>query len=205
MKKADNFNPGKWLVENKITTQSRLNEAKDPDSVVSQEARDMFYNAVAKVMKDLYQADIMDNDIIDDYLGTEGGLLGDAIEAFLHPEDLDESRLNEDEDLFTYNNRGQGSGSDSRTQKGTPMSVGDIEPGMNLIISYDYNSGQGSGSAGTKTISGKIKSVTSDKVFISIDDAKLNKYTKKYQVMYKRDGMGISKRDITKISAESNN
>ena len=26
MKKADNFNPGKWLVENKITTQSKLNE-----------------------------------------------------------------------------------------------------------------------------------------------------------------------------------
>ena len=97
MRKADNFDPSKWLVENKITTQSRLNEAKDPDSVVSQEARDMFYNAVAKVMKDLYQADIMDNDIIDDYLGTEGGLLGDAIEAFLHPEDLDESRLNENE------------------------------------------------------------------------------------------------------------
>jgi C-terminal processing protease CtpA/Prc len=97
MKKADNFDAKQWLVENKITTQSRLNEAKDPDSVVSQEARDMFYNAVAKVMKDLYQADIMDNDIIDDYLSTEGGLLGDAIEAFLHPEDLDESRLNENE------------------------------------------------------------------------------------------------------------
>ena len=95
MKKADNFDAKQWLTENKITTQSRLNENKDPDSVVSQEARDMFYNAVAKVMKDLYQADIMDNDIIDDYLGTEGGLLGDAIEAFLHPEDLDESRLNE--------------------------------------------------------------------------------------------------------------
>ena len=28
MKKADNFNPGKWLVENKLTNQSRLNEAK---------------------------------------------------------------------------------------------------------------------------------------------------------------------------------
>jgi hypothetical protein len=27
MKKADNFNPGKWLVENKITFQSRLNES----------------------------------------------------------------------------------------------------------------------------------------------------------------------------------
>jgi hypothetical protein len=26
MKKADNFNPVKWLVENKITTQSKLNE-----------------------------------------------------------------------------------------------------------------------------------------------------------------------------------
>jgi hypothetical protein len=29
MKKADNFNPGKWLVENKITKQSRLNEATE--------------------------------------------------------------------------------------------------------------------------------------------------------------------------------
>ena len=28
MKKADNFNPGKWLTENKITTQSRLDETK---------------------------------------------------------------------------------------------------------------------------------------------------------------------------------
>ena len=30
MKKADNFNTSKWLVENKITTQSRLNENKIP-------------------------------------------------------------------------------------------------------------------------------------------------------------------------------
>ena len=67
-------------------------------------------------------------------------------------------------------------------------------------LSYDYDGGQGSGSQGTATLSGKVKSVTSDKVFISIDDAKLNKYTKKYQVMYKRDGKGISKRDITKIT-----
>lgn len=103
MKKADNFDASKWLVENKITTQSRLiKEAKDPDSAVSQEARDMFYNAVAKVMKDLFKANITDDEIIDDYLGTEGGLLGDAIEAFLHndeedeDEDLDESRLNEE-------------------------------------------------------------------------------------------------------------
>ena len=26
MKKADNFNPGQWLVENKLTNQSKLNE-----------------------------------------------------------------------------------------------------------------------------------------------------------------------------------
>ena len=70
-------------------------------------------------------------------------------------------------------------------------------------LSYDYDGGQGSGSQGTETLSGKVKSVTSDKVFISIDDAKLNKYTKKYQVMYKRDGKGISKRDITKITAKT--
>jgi hypothetical protein len=28
MKKADNFDAGKWLVENKLTTQSNLNEGK---------------------------------------------------------------------------------------------------------------------------------------------------------------------------------
>ena len=30
MRKADNFDPSKWLVENKITFQSRLNENKIP-------------------------------------------------------------------------------------------------------------------------------------------------------------------------------
>jgi hypothetical protein len=29
MKKADNFNPAKWLVENKLTSQSKLNENKE--------------------------------------------------------------------------------------------------------------------------------------------------------------------------------
>jgi hypothetical protein len=35
MKKADNFNAGKWLVENKITTQSRLNENESVDILTS--------------------------------------------------------------------------------------------------------------------------------------------------------------------------
>jgi hypothetical protein len=30
MKQADNFNPGKWLVENKLTNQSKLNENIQP-------------------------------------------------------------------------------------------------------------------------------------------------------------------------------
>ena len=37
MKKADNFNPGKWLVENKITKQSRLNEESLPTTVENDE------------------------------------------------------------------------------------------------------------------------------------------------------------------------
>jgi hypothetical protein len=31
MKKADNFNPAKWLVENKLTSQSKLNEVATPN------------------------------------------------------------------------------------------------------------------------------------------------------------------------------
>ena len=108
--------------------------------------------------------------------------------------------LNEEEDLFTYSNTGQGSGSDSRTQKGTSISIDDVEPEMNVIISYDYNMGQGSGSAGTETISGKVKSVTSSQIFLIPSADRLAKYKKSYQSMYKRDGKGISKRDIIKIT-----
>lgn len=43
MKKADNFDPSKWLVENKITTQSRLNEEESND-VLTQEDFDILGN-----------------------------------------------------------------------------------------------------------------------------------------------------------------
>jgi hypothetical protein len=36
MKKSDNFNPGKWLVENKLTTQSKINEIKVIDPLQDQ-------------------------------------------------------------------------------------------------------------------------------------------------------------------------
>jgi len=39
MKKADNFDAKKWLVENKITTQSRLNEVNQPYKVISKETK----------------------------------------------------------------------------------------------------------------------------------------------------------------------
>jgi hypothetical protein len=72
---------------------AKLNEAQNPDNVVSDKARKAFYDAVKMIMSDLYNNKIMDDDIIDEYLGIEGGLLGDAIEAFFH--DGDE----EDEDF----------------------------------------------------------------------------------------------------------
>jgi hypothetical protein len=46
MKKADNFDPSKWLVENKITTQSRLNEERTmmiPSSLVNRYVNMKYY------------------------------------------------------------------------------------------------------------------------------------------------------------------
>jgi len=62
-----------------------IKENLSPDSLVSQEARNMFYDAVSKIIDDLYTGGIKDDDIITSYLSEEGGLLGDAIEAAYHP------------------------------------------------------------------------------------------------------------------------
>lgn len=40
MKKADNFNPGKWLVENKITTQSRIKEVSQEFGILQDKPLD---------------------------------------------------------------------------------------------------------------------------------------------------------------------
>jgi hypothetical protein len=47
MKKSDNFNPGKWLVENKITTQSRLNENEEFDN----DFPSLDYNTITNFIK----------------------------------------------------------------------------------------------------------------------------------------------------------
>ena len=56
MKKADNFDAGKWLIENKLTTQSRLNEDQ-PYKVVSKETKksefgDQIYDRYSLELKD---------------------------------------------------------------------------------------------------------------------------------------------------------
>lgn len=66
MKKADNFDASKWLVENKITTQSRLNEEKNhfnppstPASIKTNDPKEALkffegqYNAVGERMADI--------------------------------------------------------------------------------------------------------------------------------------------------------
>jgi hypothetical protein len=207
----DNFDLRKYLVENKVTTNSRMINEKVATFTLTyntdQDDLDHVEQLLRKAGIDVVRVeagtfdDQVEITINKDHLKkAKQALEADGLTIPEGKESTDSSEINEEEDLFTYSNTGQGSGSDSRTQKGTLIGVDDVEPGMNVIVSYDYNSGQGSGSAGTETISGKVKSITSDKVFISIDDAKLNRYTKKYQAMYKRDGKGITKRDITKIT-----
>jgi hypothetical protein len=48
MKKADNFNPGQWLVENKITSQSNLNE-----DILSQEKQMVFKDITRIINQEL--------------------------------------------------------------------------------------------------------------------------------------------------------
>ncbi len=51
MKKADNFNASKWLVENKITTQSRLNEAEKLIYVEWDEIEKIAFTAISAYNK----------------------------------------------------------------------------------------------------------------------------------------------------------
>jgi hypothetical protein len=44
MKKADKFNPGKWLVENKLTNQSQLNEVVINNPVLKVDVRQILTN-----------------------------------------------------------------------------------------------------------------------------------------------------------------
>jgi hypothetical protein len=74
-----------------------------------------------------------------------------------------------------------------------------IKPEMNVLISYEYNMGQGSGSAGINSVTGKVKSISATKLILTFTADQLQRYTKKYQVKYKKEGFGVSIQDISSI------
>lgn len=74
-----------------------------------------------------------------------------------------------------------------------------IKPEMNVLISYDYNMGQGSGSAGTNSITGKVRSISATNLILTLTAGELQKKTKKYQVKYKKEGFSVPIRDIRSI------
>jgi len=55
MKKADNFDSSKWLIENKITTQSKLNEDENIDLM------SFIKNNKGEIIKQLNQKEAKDN------------------------------------------------------------------------------------------------------------------------------------------------
>jgi hypothetical protein len=74
-----------------------------------------------------------------------------------------------------------------------------IKPEMNVLISYEYNAGQGSGSAGISSITGKVKSISATKIILSLSADQLQKYVKSYQAKYKREGFDVSIQGIRSI------
>jgi hypothetical protein len=73
MKKADNFNASKWLIENKITFQSRLNELLDTDKVKQ---------LGKKAVEDYILKNNLDS--IDDIKYTGGGTFSDKANAVFY-------------------------------------------------------------------------------------------------------------------------
>jgi len=59
MKKADNFDAKQWLVENKLTTQSRLNEENQPYKVISKKTQKNEFGDGDKV-NDNYSLELKD-------------------------------------------------------------------------------------------------------------------------------------------------
>ena len=72
MKKADNFDASKWLVENKVTTTSTLkeNESKfsDIDADMDPKRKEDLENLLDGIIDDLYEQGGYDLPIIKEYL-----------------------------------------------------------------------------------------------------------------------------------------
>jgi hypothetical protein len=113
MKKADNFNASKWLVENKITFQSRLNENKNlgPDDFDTFKWKPQPSNPKAKLEDlenedtvskgDFWKSDIIGNDSSTPTYGSENNGVwtftwdSGEISGFIEGEDFTLSNLNE--------------------------------------------------------------------------------------------------------------
>jgi len=75
MKKADNFNPGKWLVENKITTQSRIKEGLSEENLSVGQMYDLYFKDKPswKWFKGVKLSEITPTELIFRWEGSNGG------------------------------------------------------------------------------------------------------------------------------------
>jgi transcription termination factor NusB len=106
MKKADNFDAKQWLVENKVTTQSRLNEDWLPHKDMSnEEYNESFKKFVISTLKqhevidehiEIYLDDILKADDIKAYEGiSDKNLYEDFLE-------FKNDQIEQDEDLYDF-------------------------------------------------------------------------------------------------------
>ena len=106
MKKADNFDAKQWLVENKITFQSRLNEDWLPSKDMSNEE---YYESFKKfVISTLKQHEVIDEHIeiyLDDILKADDIKAYEGIsDKNLYKDFLEfkNDQIEQDEDLYDF-------------------------------------------------------------------------------------------------------
>ena len=155
MKKADNFDASKWLIENKITTQSRLNEMATMIKKNSPFGSEKPLQVGDTIMWKTYSND-------DRGMGSSvsGRLIGKVVKilgtANLQAEDIKTG------DLYKV----------SRTELTRVPNVGD-----KIEATLSYNSGAGSGSQGSNKISGIVKKVNPEKFSMVIQTENSDKPT----------------------------
>lgn len=155
MKKADNFDASKWLTENKITFQSRLNEMATMIKKNSPFGSEKPLQVGDTIMWKTYSND-------DRGMGSSvsGRLIGKVVKilgtANLQAEDIKTG------DLYKV----------SRTELTRVPNVGD-----KIEATASYNFGSGSGSQGSNKISGIVKKVNLEKFSIIIQTENSDKPT----------------------------
>ena len=140
MKKADNFNASKWLVENKITTQSKLNEEKPTNDMVENYWSIMVETQPEDVIEIL--VGLTNGDLPFEKFSLDTG--NDIYDTFKDKlnEDEDESRLNE---MATMIKKNSPFGSEK------PLQVGDT-----IMWKTYSNDDRGMGSSVSGRLIGKV-------------------------------------------------